>query len=119
MKKVILVLLLAAFVLTAFGCSKDVEGTVIGVRGQITGLNMGQDSKTMFILVEGKLEQDTAYDKASLTITDKTKIIDKGTDKKLSKEALKEGMQVEVIMEGSVRESYPVQGDAKEVRIIK
>jgi beta-N-acetylhexosaminidase len=58
------------------------------------------------------------YDKASIAITDKTKIIKKATQKKFLMDDLKEGVQVEVLLEGPVRESYPVQADAKEVRVL-
>ncbi len=117
MKKILIIILAAIVALGLLGCDQNNEK--IGVRGKITNLVQGQDNQITSILVEGDLENDTAYDKASISITSKTKIIEKGTKKKLSKDDLKESMQVEVIFEGPVRESYPVQADAKEIRVLK
>lgn len=117
-KKILIIILTAALTFGSFGCGKNSDSEKIGIRGEITTLSQSQDSKVMSILVEGSLESDTLYDKASIAITDKTKIIKKATKEKLSKDDLKKGIQVEVVMEGTVRESYPVQGDAKEVRIL-
>ena len=118
MKKILMIVLTAALAFSLIGCGKNSDKERIGVRGEITNLSQGQDNEVIFILVEGNLESDTAYDKASIAITGKTKVIAKDTKKRLSKDDLREGMQVEVVMEGPVRESYPVQGDAKEVRIL-
>ena len=118
MKKILMIVLTAALAFSLIGCGKNSDKEKIGVRGEITNLSQGQDNKVIFILVEGNIENDTSYDKASVAITDKTKVIEKDTQKKFSKEDLREGMQVEVVMEGPVRESYPVQGDAKEIRVL-
>lgn len=68
-------------------------------------------------MVEGKVEQDTQYDKASIRIKDNTKIYEKDAKKELEVNSLKEGAKVEVIFEGPVAESYPVQADAKTIII--
>jgi beta-N-acetylhexosaminidase len=118
MKKILIIVLTVALVFGLIGCSKNSDNEKIGVRGEITSLSQSQDNKIVFILVEGNLESDTVYDKASVAITDKTRVLLGDTKIKLSKADLKEGMKVEVTMEGPVRESYPVQGDAKVVRIL-
>jgi beta-N-acetylhexosaminidase len=118
MKKILIIVLTVALVFGLIGCSKNNDNEKIGVRGEITSLSQSQDNKIVFILVEGNLESDTVYDKASVAITDKTRVLLGDTKIKLSKADLKEGMKVEVTMEGPVRESYPVQGDAKVVRIL-
>lgn len=118
MKKLVYIILALILTLSLFGCSNNKENEKIGIRGEITKLNQGKDIKVFFIFVEGPLEMDTEFDKASITITEKTRIIEKATNKKLSKNDLKEGMKVEVLVDGPVRESYPVQFDAKEVRVI-
>lgn len=118
MKKILIVILATALAFGLIGCGKNNVEVKIGVRGEITNVRQGQDNKVTFIMVEGNLESDTMYDKASVAITGKTKIIKKDSKDKLSKDDLKQGMKVEVVMEGPIRESYPVQGDAKEVRIL-
>ena len=117
MKKILFIALAFILTLSLIGCSSK-ESEKIGIRGEITKLSQGKDIKTFFIFVEGTLEKDTEFDKASITITEKTRIVEKGTNKNLSKNDLKEGMKVEVLVDGPVRESYPVQFDAKEVRVI-
>jgi beta-N-acetylhexosaminidase len=117
MKKLLVIAVAIIFTLSLIGCGKNEEK--IGVRGEITNVTQGTDNKTVFIMVEGNIEKDTQFDKASVTITDKSKIIESATKNKLTSKDLKVGMKVEVIVEGPVRESYPVQVDAREVRIIK
>jgi len=118
-KKTLIIVLTAVLAFGLVACGENIDKDKIGIRGEITNLSQGQDNKVIFILVEGDLESDTAYDKTSVAITGKTKVIYKGNKKKLSKEDLKVGMKVEVVMEGPVRESYPVQADAKEVRVLE
>lgn len=118
MRKLVYIILALILTLSLIGCSNSKENEKIGIRGEITKLSQGKDIKTFFIFVEGTLEKDTEFDKASITLTDRTKIVEKATNKNLSKNDLKEGMKVEVLVDGSVRESYPVQFDAKEVRVI-
>lgn len=119
MKKIMILILSLVLMFAMAACSRSNEEHKIAIRGEITNLSEGQNNKTIFIMVEGVVEKDTEFDKASITITEKTKVVEKDSNKKLSKEALKEGMKVEVIIEGPVRESYPVQVDAKEVRILE
>jgi beta-N-acetylhexosaminidase len=118
MKKILIIVLVTVLALGLIGCGKNNDNEKIGIRGVISDLSRSQDNKVTFILVEGNLESDTMYDKASIAITDKTKIIKKATQKKFLMDDLKEGVQVEVLLEGPVRESYPVQADAKEVRVL-
>ncbi|MCX7708771.1 MAG: YobA family protein [Clostridia bacterium] len=118
-KKSIVLLIGTLLLLSAAGCGKDESKEQIGIRGQITALVKNSGNKLSGILVEGKQESDTAYDKATVSISRNTKIF-KGTDKqKLSVEDLKEKMTVEVVFEGPVAESYPVQAKAKIVRVLQ
>ena len=118
MKKVGIIVLMMLLALTWTGCSNKSEDK-IGIRGEITSLAQGQNGQLLSIMVEGSLESDTMFDKASIFIADKTKIIEKATGKKVQKADLKEGQKVEVVVEGPVRESYPVQADAKEIRVLE
>lgn len=118
MKRVLLLIFTFILVVSLVACSESKDTSKIGIRGEITKLSQSEDNKIIFVLVEGTLESDTEFDKASVAITGKTKILEKDGEKKLSMEDLKEGMKIEVVMEGPIRESYPVQGDAKEVRVL-
>ena len=70
------------------------------------------------IMVEGKVESDTIHDKAKVGIEKGTKITTGNVGQKLSANELKEGMKVEIVFEGPVMESYPVQGKAKTVKVV-
>jgi beta-N-acetylhexosaminidase len=120
-KKIILVMCVFLLLVAAVGCSKAKESAKenIGIRGQITELSLNDSGKVTEILVEGKIEQDTAYDKARVFIGDKTKIYKNDTKEELKVADLKKGAKVEIVFEGPVRESYPVQADAKIIRIIE
>lgn len=116
MKRVIL-LLLIIFLLLLTGCRTDKKSSEeIGIRGIVKDISV-QDEQTASLLVEGDIEEDTFYDKASVRIDSKTEI--KGnTNSKLSIEDIAVGDLVEVIFHGPVAESYPVQGNAGLIRIV-
>lgn len=116
MKKIIL-LISIFLLLTVVGCSKEITEEKLSIRGEITNVSLDDNGKITTILVEGKLEQDTQHDKASVFIGEKTKIYDNDTKEELERNALKKGTKVEIIFKGPVRESYPVQADAKIIRI--
>jgi beta-N-acetylhexosaminidase len=115
-----IVLLMCIFLLfTVAGCNKVISKEKADIRGEITKLSLSNNSKLINILVEGKIEEDTSYDKASVYVGEKTKIYNADTNKELTISDLKEGLTVEIVFTGPVRESYPVQADAKIVKIIK
>lgn len=111
-KKFILIALII-MIITLTGCQKEEK---VDIRGSITGINMSD--KITSIMVEGELEEDTSYDKASIKIDNSTKIYIGKTKEKASVEHFKEGIIVEVTFEGPVAESYPVQATAKIIRIV-
>lgn len=117
MRKIATLLFCLIFVLSFAGCNK--ESDKIGIRGEIKKISTNDKGKITGIYVEGKIEQDTEHDKASVYIIEKTKIYDGEGKKKLEASSLKEGMKVEVVFEGPIRESYPIQVDAKTIRILK
>lgn len=112
MKKLISLILLSCFFIV--GCSKSNDE--IGIRGMISSINISNDSET--ILIEGELENDTMYDKAYVSITKDTDIKDIETNKNIDISNLVFGTNVEVVFGDSVRESYPVQGDAKVIYVL-
>lgn len=119
MLKKIILLICALLLITIVGCSKQSKEEKLGIRGEIAKVSYNDSGKISGILVEGKVEEDTQYDKASVYIGEKTKIYKNSTKEELEISTLKEGVKVEIIFEGPVRESYPVQADAKIIRVIQ
>ncbi|AEY66968.1 DUF3221 domain-containing protein [Clostridium sp. BNL1100] len=113
MKKILIIVLTTVLMLNMMGCTKTSNNRneeKIGIRGLITKVLTDDNKKVTGILVEGKVESDTIHDKATVSIDKSTKI---------SARELKEGMKVEVVFEGPVMESYPVQGKAKTIKVIE
>lgn len=119
MKKIFILIFLSLVILAAVGCSVTQEKDVIGIRGEVTSINTSVNNITL--LVEGKVEEDTVYDKASVAIKPETKVVRRqdGKDTEASAQDIKLYDKVEVVFEGAVAESYPVQGAAKLVRILE
>ena len=65
--------------------------------------------------------KDTEFDKASVTITKKTRIFESKSGKliKVGFDLLKLNQRVQALFTGPVMTSYPVQGTAKEVVILE
>ncbi|SDW47965.1 DUF3221 domain-containing protein [Tepidimicrobium xylanilyticum] len=117
MKRIIFISFFLIILLAIAACSKEVAEK-IGIRGQITEIYI--DEENLFIqgiLVEGEVEEDTIYDSANVTINDDTKILK--DEQEVTVDYLEEGLTVEVVFDGPVAESYPVQGTAKEIIIIE
>ena len=115
MKKACIFVLLAALAMSGVSCA---AADKIGIRGCVTGLDAGGGS--VVILVEGSVEADTSYDIASVTVTPKTAVSVRkdGKESAAAIGDIKLGSMVEVVFDGAVAESYPVQGRAKKVIII-
>ena len=73
------------------------------------------------VLIEGKLQSDTSFDKASVTVTDKTKIYREDAQGRhlVDFSYLRVGQIVAATFTGAVAESYPVQATASEIVILK
>ena len=116
MKKILSLLLIVFLLMTITGCKKDVNETV-GIRGEIKEVYIDEESSLLLsFLVEGDMEDDTLYDSANVTVNNNTKI-NKG-EEEATMEDLTEGTTVEVVFDGQVAESYPVQGTAKKINIL-
>jgi beta-N-acetylhexosaminidase len=120
------ILFLAVAVLLAggHGATAQADGKV-DIRGNITRvnkLNEGQKGQGILavVLIEGKQEPNTGYEKAVVKITQKTKLWKQAGDKKKPAMAteLKVGTRVEAVFTGPVAESFPVQATAGEVVIL-
>lgn len=97
------------------------------IRGKITHVRRAEpggavdDRLIGSILIEGVKEPDTKFDRASVRVTDETKIFvqrDKGR-RQASFDDLRAGERVEARFTGPVMESYPVQANASEIVILK
>jgi len=128
MKSIRLVGLLIGSISLVLGCvsSHPIDSTGADIRGDITSIHQadaenGEKGIVGSILIEGVIEEDTEFDKASVTITDKTRIFEqKGQDRRpVTFESLKMGQRVQARFTGPVMESYPVQATASEVVILK
>jgi beta-N-acetylhexosaminidase len=122
MRKVLLIVLAVILMINTAGCGSlknSDENEKIDIRGLITNISINDSKMISTIMVEGKVESDTIHDKASIRLEKKTKISKGSGNQKLSADELKEGMKVEVIFDGPVAESYPVQGKAKSIRVIE
>ena len=118
MKKT-MILLAAALMIFAAGCAGVGEGSSVpsdsaDIRGTVSAITVTGDTAVM--LVEGKTEDDTLYDKASVRMDEKTQVMKDGQPAGISD--IRQGDQVEAVFEGVVAESYPVQAYAKTVRIL-
>lgn len=92
------------------------------IRGAITDLSITNAEKNLGRMrVEGKLESDTSFDKASIRITETTKLEKsvKGKSVSASISDFKNGCRVEAGFEGPVAESYPVQASAGWVLLLE
>jgi beta-N-acetylhexosaminidase len=106
------------FSISNYGKEADIKGSIINIykaAGDSTGDIIGS------ILIEGNIEKDTEFDKASVTITKETRIFESKSGKliKVSFDSLKPNQRVQALFTGPVAESYPVQGTAKEVIILE
>src|SRR5262245_41483966 len=122
--------LLASLLILALGVSlapgNEKKPEKADIRGLITRVaeankEARQKGNLGTILVEGYKEPTTQYDKASVRVTDKTRITLRfGPEKKnWGFEDLKKGRKVQIIFIGPVAESYPVQATAKEIVVLE
>ncbi len=102
------------------------ESGQVDIRGNITSIHradtQSQEKGIMgSILIEGAIEEDTQFDKASVTITEETRIfLQEGQERRpVTFEALQVGQRVEARFTGPVMESYPVQATAREIVILQ
>lgn len=103
----------------AVGCSTNDNEKETGIKGTITKVITNDSGKITGISVEEKEDQSSTYGKASVFIEDKTKIYKGNSNKLQDISILKEGIRIQVTIEGGVRESYPVQVDAKIIRVLE
>jgi beta-N-acetylhexosaminidase len=115
-KNVLLIVAALLMLFAVIGCSTNSNDSV-GIRGEITEIILDDGGKVAAVLVEGKVESDTVYDKARVAIAEDSVIL-KTNGQELEPQDLKQGIKVEVVFQGPVAESYPVQGQAKAIRVL-
>lgn len=104
MKKAFIVFLIG-FVFIFTGCKSVKEQTFIAVIESISANS---------IMVKTKVMDD--FDKASVSITDKTKIISID-GKTIDIKGLELGDEVNIVFDGTIRDSYPVQITATKITV--
>jgi len=127
MKSIRLAGLLIGLMTLLLGCGPfGAGGGGVDIRGNITSIHradtQSQEKGIMgSILIEGAIEEDTGFEKASVTITEETRIFEgEGQERRtVTFEALQVGQRVEARFTGPVMESYPVQATAREIVILK
>lgn len=98
---------------------KRMPDTLPDIRGNITGLSKQakeEERVVVTVMVKSGEGLDARIPEASIRVTEET-LIEDGTGKKLSAEALKQGQEVDVWLGEEMMESLPVQTDAIAVRI--
>jgi hypothetical protein len=122
-------ILLPLLLVTGCGSSgngQDIPGADRGdadIRGDITNISVmesGAGGMLGSILIEGELEKDTQFDKASVTVTEETRIFRQLDDETVEADFadLSVGQRVQAVFTGPVAESYPVQATAAEIVIL-
>ncbi len=109
-----------------FAASLSAADPKVSIRGPLSSASpAGDDDKAAGIvgnlLVEGKKDKDTEFDKALVKVTKATKIYKQvGRElKEASFDDLKAGVKVEITFTGAVGESQPVQANAGKIVILK
>lgn len=124
MKKLLVVLLTVFLSLGIAGCMNHSSGESgndnekISIRGEIKDMVIGSNREIESIYVEGKIEPDTQYDKAVIKLTPETIYKTHESMGHSSKYMIGKGVWVEVVFEGPVAESSPVQATAKSLKAL-
>ena len=92
------------------------------IRGAIMAHEEGGNGLLVRVLIENEFDADefvdAQFDKAWVEITGETLIQRSGQEAEESVGALEPGVRVQVVFDGAVRESYPVQATAGFVVIL-
>lgn len=100
---------------------KGINSDKVDIRGTITAVKaQGQNGVLATLMIDGELEKDTSYDRASVSVTGESLIyIREGQGRRqVTPDYLKIGQRVEVKFVGPVAKSYPVQVGAGEIVIL-
>ena len=124
MKRLVALLLAVAIAAVLSGCGAHPPASPADIRGVVTSLSAGSDgSLSLRIVWDKSLGTQLTYDAAQASVTSKTRVY-KAVDgripgaAKVSSSELRVRDVVEAWFTGMVRESYPVQVDAKSIVIV-
>src|SRR5262245_54375147 len=113
---------LIAFALVSPTFAKDEKISIRGTPASVSPADEeGKKSGILgTLLMEGRKDKDTEYDKAMVKVTKATKIFHQvgGELKPGSFDDLKPGVKLEIQFQGPVNESFPVQATAGRIVII-
>ena len=113
---------LLALALFAPAYAKDEKVSIRGMPASVSPAD--EDGKKAGVLgtllMEGRKDKDTEYDKAMVKVTKATKIFQQigGDLKPASFDDLKPGVRLEIRFQGPVNESFPVQATAGRIVIV-
>ncbi len=128
MKAISAIGLLIGLLVLLVGCgpTSGVEGREADIRGIIADISPAtpegiQGGVVGAVLIEGAIEEDTTFDRAYVTVTDKTDIYRQDGERlrPASFADLAIGLRVQARFTGPVAESYPVQATASEIVILE
>jgi hypothetical protein len=102
----------------AHTAQNNVANQKLGVRGIVKNIVNGKDGITF--LVEGKVDSDTQYNSATVTVNRETVVLqDENNISKITDyREIKEGCMIEVKFRGNVSKSDPIMAVADTVRIL-
>ncbi len=123
-RKLIWALIVLLFILGCASPKKEPSEKWVDIRGNITNiLQADKQSKEEgilgLVLIEGRIEEDTKFDKALVTVRNTTHILKEESHQEVAFESLEIGQKVEARFTGPVLESHPVQTTASEIVILK
>jgi len=118
--KVCLVLFLASSVCGA-ALAEEVKVDIRGKISSVEKANPNNQGVLGSVLIEGKIEKDTGFDKAHVRVTKSTKLLARkdGREVAIKFEDLKVGQRAEASFDGPVAESYPVQTNAGRLVVLR
>lgn len=118
----IILIILAIVILSAIAVYRNFMHTPdefrTDIRGTITNIVVN-NAEEGIIFVEGQIEYDTSYDRASIRINKDTTITKGNTNTKINITQLKIGDRVEVKFKGEVALSYPVQATSDYISVLE
>ena len=114
-----LIVLLALAMLVASACGGGAANRSPDITGFITSVSGRSDGVT--VLVESEPSHPSIGDKASVAVTSSTRITRKGQGGDVAATArdLVPGLQIQVWFDGPVATSYPAQGKAQALVILR
>ena len=116
MKKIMLFVGLLLVLMS--GCVSKVDGVMM--KGFVEDIRFDSEGTFVVLLVKGEIDREKGYeyDYGWVTVNyDDTEILLNG--EKMEDVIYEVGMEVEVTFDGAVAESYPVQGAAARLNVLK